>query len=104
VARPNASFVGCYQVSETTDVLPKEFALTNAPGAADQLRNTYEVRYLDSTGATSTPIIDVNWLALPGRAVIRSPRGVILTLTRIGDKVAAQSALGLRTIQLVRCR
>ena len=95
------SYVGCYELNESTDVLPRKFALR-----ADSARaGLYEVRYVDSTGAVDGRMVDAGWTETGGRAVIRAARlGEILTILRTGNAILAQSPLGPRTVRVTTCR
>jgi hypothetical protein len=96
-----SALVGCYEVDESTDVLPRRFALAMAvdPGMPG------EVRYVDSTGARDGRIPDVSWVESNGQAIIRTvARGEVLVIRRGDDTLFAQSTLGLRTIRARICR
>ena len=98
------AYVGCYEVNESTDVLPKRFAL-RADSARSGAGGLYEVRYVDSTGAVDGRIVDVGWMETGGRAAIRTAgRGEILTFLRVGNVVMVQSPLGPRTVRVTSCR
>ncbi len=98
------AYVGCYEVNESTDVLPKRFAL-RADSARAGAGGLYEVRYVDSTGAVDGRIVDVGWTDISGRAAIRTAgRGEILTFLRVGNVVMVQSPLGPRTVRVTSCR
>lgn len=101
---PLPGYVGCYEVNESTDVLPKRFALRSDSGRAppDAL---YEVRYVDSTGAVAGRIADIGWRVTSGRATIETvARDEILGIRRVGqDFFAAQSVLGPRTVRMTPC-
>jgi anti-sigma factor RsiW len=91
----SASLAGCYEIDQSTDVLPRRFALV-APG---------EARYVDSAGVMDGKIPDVSWTESSGRAVIRTlARGEVLSIERGPVLLSAQSALGARTVRTVRCR
>jgi len=98
---PPSSYAGCYEVNESTDVLPKRFALR-----ADSTRaGFYDVRYVDSTGAVDGRMVDAGWLETGGRAVIRTARlGNVLTIARTETGIAADSPLGPRTVRVTGCR
>jgi hypothetical protein len=90
-----SAFVGCYELDQSADVLPRRFALVAAG----------EARYVDSTGSIDGKIPDVNWAEVNGRAVVRTiGRGDVLTLERGPATVTAQSTLGPRTVRTVSCR
>src|SRR5450759_1477375 len=98
------AYVDCYEVNESTDVLPKRFAL-RADSARAGAGGLYEVRYVDSTGAVDGRIVDVGWTDISGRAAIRTAgRGEILTFLRVGNAVMVQSPLGPRTVRVTSCR
>ena len=95
------SYAGCYELNESTDVLPKRFALREDSARA----GLYEVRYVDSTGAVDGRMVDAGWLDTGDRAVIRTARlGDILTIARTEKGVAAESPLGPRTVRVTTCR
>ena len=97
-------YVGCYELSESVDVLPRRFALLADSGRAEADRS-YEVRYVDSTGAVDGRIPDVEWKDAGGRAAIRTAgRGEILTLVRVGSAVTVRSVLGARLLRVTPCR
>jgi hypothetical protein len=95
------SYAGCYELNESTDVLPKRFALR-----ADSARaGLYEVRYVDSSGFVDGRMVDAGWMETGGRAVIRTAGlGEILTIVRTGNAASAQSPLGPRTVRVTTCR
>ena len=99
-----SAFAGCYELNESTDVLPARFALrseANALGGGA----AREVRYVDSTGAVDGRIPDVSWTESEGRVVVRTnARGEILAIVRAGNVLAAQSGLGVRTVRVAPCR
>jgi hypothetical protein len=98
------SFVGCYEVNESTDVLPKRFALRTDSARAG-VDGLYEVRYVDSTGVMDGRMVDAGWMETGGRAVIRTSRlGDILTILNTGNGIVAQSPLGPRTVKVTACR
>lgn len=90
----------CYELDESTDILPKRFALrTDSTGVN-------EVRYVDSTGTVDGKIFDARWTEADGRVSISTAgRGVVLTLTRLGlGDFQAQSPLGPRAAKVATCR
>jgi anti-sigma factor RsiW len=92
------TLVGCYEADQSTDVLPRRFALR-----ADSVGGN-EVRYVDSTGAIDGRIADLDWIDAPGRAIIRSiGRGPIMTIVRTPAAITAQSTLGPRSIRSIVC-
>ena len=91
----SSSFVGCYELDQSADVLPRRFALIGSD----------EVRYIDSTGAIAGRIPDVSWTETNGRAVVRTAaRGEVLSLDRSLPTLSAQSKLGARTVRALDCR
>jgi hypothetical protein len=98
------SYAGCYEVNESTDVLPKRFALRTDSARAG-VDGLYEVRYVDSTGVMDGRMVDAGWMETGGRAVIRTSRlGDILTILNTGNGIVAQSPLGPRTVKVTACR
>jgi Putative zinc-finger len=98
------SYAGCYEVDQSTDVLPRRFAL-RADSARAGVAGMYEVRYIDSTGAIDGRMVDAGWMEISGRAVIRTARsGEILAITRTGSAIGAESPLGPRTVRQTSCR
>jgi hypothetical protein len=98
-----AAFVGCYEMSVSTDILPARFALVADSSAV--LPGLLGVRYLDGQGNLSDRIVDAGWTVDGSRAVIRSPgKGVLLTLTRTGSAVTGSSPNGLRSGRVAFCR
>ena len=97
-----SAYAGCYEISESIDVLPKRFALIASPMAA---LGRGEVRYADSTGAVDGRIPDVSWTERDGRAVIRTnARGEVLAILRAADTLSAQSVAVPRTVRVTFCR
>ena len=95
------AFVGCYELNNSTDVLPMRFALVADSAGA----GLSQVRYLDSTGAITERIADAAWSIENGRAVIRTVRrGSILSLSRSDAAVTGESINGPRTGRLTACR
>ena len=93
-------YAGCYELNESTDVLPKRFALRDDSARA----GLQEIRYVDSTGAVDGRMVDAGWTEIGGRAVIRTTRlGEILTITRTGNDVGAESPLGPRSVRVMKC-
>jgi hypothetical protein len=87
--------VACYEVSESTDVVPRRFALVTAG----------DVRYVDSTGSVDGKIPDVSWTQADNRIMIRTmTRGDVLVIESTADAVTARSPLGARTVRATRCR
>ena len=96
-----ASFAGCYEMNVSTDILPVRFALVKDSAGPGQ----FEVRYLDADGRPSERIQDAVWTTEGGRAVVKTVgRGTILTLTRTGAAVAAESPNGPRSGRVSSCR
>jgi hypothetical protein len=88
-------FVTCYEVNESTDVVPRRFALV-MPG---------DVRYVDSTGGVDGKIPDVSWTQADNRITIRAmTRGEVLMIDKAGEAMTARSPLGLRTVRAMACR
>jgi hypothetical protein len=98
------SYVGCYELNESTDVLPRRFAL-RVDSARAGVGGSNPVRYIDSTGIVDGRMADAGWMETGGRAVIRTARlGEILTILRTGNAIWAQSPLGPRTVRVTTCR
>src|SRR5258708_7348981 len=93
-------YAGCYELNESTDVLPKRFALRDDSARA----GLQEIRYVDSTGAVDGRMVDAGWTEIGGRAVIRTTRlGESLTITRTGNDVGAEAPLGPRSVRVMKC-
>jgi hypothetical protein len=98
-----ATFSGCYELDASTDVLPARFALM--PDSAPAMPGHYAVRYIDAGGRTSEPIADAGWTSEAGRAIVKTiSRGTILTISRDGAQVTAQSPNGTRAGSVAICR
>jgi hypothetical protein len=99
----NESYVGCYEVNESTDVLPSRFAL-RADSVRAGVERLHEVRYVDSTGVVDGLMVDAGWTESGGTVVIRTTRmGDVLTIRRAGNAIVAQSPLGPRTVLMTAC-
>lgn len=98
-----ATFSGCYELDASTDVLPARFALM--PDSAPAMPGHHAVRYIDAGGRTSEPIADAGWTSEAGRAIVKTiSRGTILTISRDGAQVTAQSPNGTRAGSVATCR
>jgi hypothetical protein len=96
-----STFAGCYEMNVSTDILPIRFALVNDSAGPGQ----FEVRYLDADGRPAERIVDAVWGTEGGRAVVRTvARGTILTLTKTGTAVSAESPNGPRSGRVSACK
>jgi len=90
-------------MNASTETFPARFALVAdpVPGASGLLA----VRYVDANGRLSDRILDAGWTPEEGRAVVKTvARNPILTLSRSGETVVAQSPNGPRTGRVGSCR
>ena len=95
------SFVGCYQLNESTDILPARFAL-RADSAGG---NLFDVRYVDSLGRATERILDAGWVIEGGRVVVKTVRrGTILSMSLADGAVTAESVNGPRAGRVTGCR
>ena len=94
-------FVGCYEMNVSTDILPVRFALVRDSAGPNQ----FAVRYLDANGRPGERVLDAAWTPVGTRAVVQTvSRGTILTLTKTGTAVRAESPNGPRTGRVTSCR
>ena len=83
------TMIGCYEASESRDVLPRRFALL-AGG---------EVRYVDSTGKRDGVIVDVSWVDSAQSAIIRNRAGrELLRIRRVANEVVVDTPLQIQPV------
>jgi hypothetical protein len=96
------AFAGCYEMNVSTDILPDRFALVSDSASLPGLLG---IRYVDSTGRQSERIIDAGWTMVGGQVVIRTTaRGTIMTLSKEGPAVTAETPNGPRRGRVISCR
>lgn len=103
VAAATRMFVGCYELNESTDVLPARFALLT--DASPALPGQSGVRYVDSEGRPADRILDAGWVEQNGMALISTVgRGLVLSLSRTDSLARGQSVSGPRNGRVTPCR
>jgi hypothetical protein len=104
-------FVGCYNLSASTYVLPRRFALSAEPwlapdataSAAPAARRN-QVRYVDSTNTITGPKTDAGWTVENGHPTISTTSyGALISLTVADSTVSASSPAGERTGSHTNC-
>lgn len=95
-------FVGCYELTASTDVLPIRFALgadAVSPAAAGRT-----VRYVDANGVMTDRIADASWTTDGERVTVSVNGRAILTFQRSGRSVTGSSVNGPRSGSVLACR
>jgi hypothetical protein len=95
-------FVGCYDLTTSSDVLPARFALS--ADLIDPAGAVRVVRYLAANGGMTDRIADAGWTTDGERATVSVGGRAILTFARAGRSVTGTSVNGPRTGSVLSCR